>query len=93
MKLVCGGVRLIFATNGLPHARIGLAVSRKYGNAVQRNRLKRQWRESFRASGIRCLGVDILAIPSCPSSGMLHPAEDMQRALDRIEDKLLQRMK
>jgi len=88
MRLVTGGVRLIYNTNDLHHARFGLAVSRKYGNAVQRNRLKRVWRENFRTSGIRKLGVDILAIPTCPKVRMVHPEKDMQRALERLGSKL-----
>jgi len=88
IKLVSGGVRLIYAANDLQHARIGLAVSRKYGNAVQRNRLKRLWRESFRVSPIRCIGVDVLAIPSCPETRMKHPREDFQRALESLGSKL-----
>lgn len=32
----------------LPVTRIGITVTRKYGNAVQRNRFKRLVRESFR---------------------------------------------
>jgi len=83
-KLVSGGVRLIYAANGLNRARIGLAVSRKYGNAVQRNRLKRQWRECFRQHAIRNIGVDILAIPTCPEMHMKRPGEDMQEALERL---------
>ena len=88
MRLVCGGVRLIYTANGRQHARIGLAVSRKYGNAVQRNRLKRQWRASFRDSDIRSVGVDILVIPACSFSAMDNPLEDMQRALERLDHKL-----
>lgn len=34
--------------NRLPHWRLGLAVSRKCGNAVTRNLVKRRIRESFR---------------------------------------------
>ena len=34
--------------NGLPHCRLGLAVSRRFGNAVQRNAFKRRMREAFR---------------------------------------------
>lgn len=35
------------APNGIGHARLGLAVGRRVGNAVQRNRLKRLVREAF----------------------------------------------
>jgi len=34
--------------NELPYCRLGLAVSRKVGNAVVRNRIKRRLREIFR---------------------------------------------
>jgi ribonuclease P protein component len=34
--------------NGLAHARLGLTVSRRVGNAARRNRIKRLLREAFR---------------------------------------------
>ncbi|MFG0275386.1 MAG: ribonuclease P protein component [Phycisphaerales bacterium] len=43
------GPLLIFARpNGLDHARLGLSVPRRVGNAVERNRVKRRLREAFR---------------------------------------------
>ncbi|MDX8392543.1 MAG: ribonuclease P protein component [Mariprofundaceae bacterium] len=87
LKLASGGVRLIYIANTLQHARFGLAVSRKYGNAVQRNKLKRQWRECFRRSEIRSMHVDVLAIPVRSHMQMKHPIDDIQRAFDRLLDK------
>jgi ribonuclease P protein component len=47
----------------LPHARLGLSVSSKQGNAVRRNRIKRILREEFRRNSKRAqLNLDILVV-------------------------------
>ena len=46
--------------------RIGLAVSKKTGNAVVRNKIKRILREEFRTSQFRDLGVDVLLVVRRP---------------------------
>jgi ribonuclease P protein component len=50
--------------NGLDHARIGLAVGSRHGNAVQRNRLRRLLREAFRLEQHNLpSGFDYLFVP------------------------------
>ncbi len=49
--------------NGLDHPRLGLAISKKNAKrAVDRNRIKRQFRESFRLNQHNIPCVDIVAM-------------------------------
>jgi ribonuclease P protein component len=50
--------------NDLPYNRLGLSVSRKYGGAVQRNRLRRLFREAYRLTKHDLpTGLDLVLIP------------------------------
>ncbi len=50
--------------NDLSYSRLGLSVSRKVGNAVKRNRVKRLIRELFRKNKDKFpKGYDIVFIP------------------------------
>ena len=76
--------------NGLPHARLGLSVSRKVGGAVVRNRWKRLLCEAFRLSRRQLpAGVDLIVIPRPgvePSLPRL--TESLPRLAARVAKKL-----
>jgi len=86
-RLTCGDLRLVYRENSLDYSRLGLAVSRKYGNAVQRNRLKRQMREVFRNYDCDLMSVDILLIPACKAEKTRDPVLDFSKALLSIKHK------
>lgn len=51
------------ATNDLGYVRIGLSVSRRVGNAVVRNRVRRRIREAFRRHKASLpVGLDIICV-------------------------------
>lgn len=53
-------------------ARLGITVTRKFGNAVARNRAKRLFRELFRrASALLPSGIDFVVIPKTSVAGAL----------------------
>ena len=59
-----GCLSLIALANDRPTSRLGLAVSKRCGNAVRRNRLKRRLREVFRQSrAVLPAGLDFVVQP------------------------------
>src|SRR5438874_7429134 len=76
--------------NGLPHLRLGLSVSRKFGKAVQRNRLRRLYREAFRLTRHDLpTGLDLVLIPRRPEPP---PLEELKQALTHLVRQVAKRL-
>jgi ribonuclease P protein component len=76
--------------NGLSHLRLGLSVSRKFGQATHRNRLRRLYREAFRLTRHEMpVGLDLVLIPRRADDP---PLEDLKRSLPRLVRTVFQRM-
>jgi ribonuclease P protein component len=86
-----GVLRLLGRLNELPHARIGLSVSRQCGNAVIRNRWKRLLREAFRLSREQMpSGLDFIAIPRAEEPPDL---SDLTKSMINLSWRLSKRLK
>jgi ribonuclease P protein component len=77
------------AENGLPHARLGLSVSRKVGNAVVRNRWKRLIREAFRHWLMQLPAIDLVVRPQ---KGAVADLESIQRSLPALARRIARRI-
>jgi ribonuclease P protein component len=89
------GFAMYGAANELGHARLGITVSRRTGNAVERNRWKRVLREAFRLSQSRLPAIDFVCVVRSPappplttlSETLLELAARVSRKIDKSANK------
>lgn len=93
IKVVCRDFVLVASktiSNSAP-ARLGLIVSRKVGGSVQRNRVKRCVRESFRnlvPQSIQGRDLVVIARPSLTSEGGNRVALDIHESFEKCLQRL-----
>lgn len=77
-----GDFTVLARTNGCAYARLGLVVPKRVDKrAVERNRLKRIIRESFRQDPIRARSLDLVVIAKASAAGADPPR--LRRSLER----------
>jgi ribonuclease P protein component len=76
----------ICADSALPQGRLGLTVSRRVGNAVVRNRVKRLVREWFRTHGWVKPGKDLVVVARS-SAGAVGGMSEVAADLAQIQGK------
>lgn len=84
-----GALFVLFALDrDRPTARLGLAVGRKVGGAVLRNRAKRLLREAFRGLAPD-RGTDLVAVgkPELPSRSAQEVTRELAQRLRRLEGR------
>jgi len=68
-KVSSGLFVLLYRSNNLPYSRLGLVISkRRLGLSVQRNRVKRLIRESFRLHQKELIGFDVVVLANKQSA-------------------------
>jgi ribonuclease P protein component len=78
------------APNDLPHNRLGLSVSRKFGGAVQRNHMRRLFREAYRLTRQQMpTGLDLILIPRTKTAP---PLADLLVALPKLVGQVARKL-
>ncbi|MBF0440409.1 MAG: ribonuclease P protein component [Oligoflexales bacterium] len=72
-------------------ARIGVVASRKVGNAVTRNGIKRRIRERFRLIKKDGTGIDFVVVAR--SQAVFATTEDLSVSFDRCLDRLYKKIR
>ena len=74
---------VVDGVEGATGARLGCAVSKRVGNAVVRNRIRRLLKEVFRRTAVRLAAVDIVVVAKPPAKALA------QRGLEAVARTLV----
>jgi ribonuclease P protein component len=81
---------LVYLTNDLNHSRIASVASKKVGNAVKRNKVKRWMRALFRRNkGLLNASLDLIMIakPGMPDSNWNEILDEYRNAVHSLNKK------
>ena len=85
-RLSRDGLSLFFRQNDAGRFRVGISVGKKLGNAVRRNRLRRQLRDSIsRVIGKHAAGYDLVFVARPDLAG--REFTDVLKAVTRILER------
>lgn len=90
LKVVDPYIVMLACRSDEPTTRLGLIVSRKVGNAVVRNRVKRRLREAFRQLPDKPQGLDLVVIARYPltEASQQQVEQSFQKGLSRLIRKM-----
>ena len=82
----------IVKKNNLPGSRVGFSITKKFGNAVTRNKMKRRLKEIFRLNFDSLIqGYDIVVIPKQNTKELSY--EELEKSCMHLIRKISKRVK